>query len=62
MYSKFGYCKYKEQCKRKCYKEKCKELGTCKGCNFRDECAYKNTDVHVTVKEATIEWKKTLKH
>ena len=30
-YSKYGYCKYKEQCTRKHYKEKCEELGDCKG-------------------------------
>ena len=31
LYSKYGYCKYKEQCTRKHYKEKCEELGDCKG-------------------------------
>ena len=81
-HSKYGYRKYKEQCRRKHYKEKCEELGDCKGvrvcpkrhpkackrlntdkgCNFKNECAYKHTDVHVTPKETKketpIEWKK----
>ena len=78
LHSKYGYCKYKEQCRRKHYQEKCEELGACKGartcpkrhpkackrfntdkgCTFKNECAYKHTDVHVTPKETPIEWKK----
>ena len=31
LYSKYGYCKYKEQCTKRHYTEKCEELGDCKG-------------------------------
>ena len=29
MFSKFGYCRYKERCKRKHYKEVCKQDESC---------------------------------
>ena len=31
MYSKFGFCKFKDLCKRIHYKEKCEDLSGCKG-------------------------------
>ena len=31
MYSKFGFCKFKDQCKRIHFKGKCEDAGGCKG-------------------------------
>ena len=37
------------------YPKACKRINTDKGCNFRNECAYKHTDFCVTPKETTKE-------
>jgi hypothetical protein len=32
-YNKFGFCKYKEECRRRHFSEECEHLSTCKSIN-----------------------------